>query len=163
MKKFEEWLFENHPETLEEDWRGNMAALALGAASLFPTAHAGQPTNTSPASITQPAYQNQKARSDAMKRVSVLHTFKKTWGEHFNDEELFEKILEMKTEKEHDDFLSKVKEDKAKAIENQMKGRRHPDKSIEQHEFRRINNSEGIQYLDYLILLGTTSKLNLNP
>ena len=167
MIKFEEWLIENHPEILEEDWRRNMAALALGAASLFPmTAQAGQPTNTSPVSITQPAYQNQQARLDAMKRVSSVHRFKKTWGSEFDskqDQKLFDTILKMQTEKEHDDFLNKVTKDKEEAIKNQMLGRYHPDKSTEQSEFRQINNSKNLQYMDYIKALGLASKLNLNP
>lgn len=37
MKNFNEWLLENHPEVIEENWRRTVGALALAGSSFLPT------------------------------------------------------------------------------------------------------------------------------
>jgi hypothetical protein len=161
MLTFEEWLVENHPEMLDENWRQTMGALALGAASLFPMANAqaAQPNNPQ-AAATQSVSQNQRARLDAMKRVSAVHKFKKNWGSEFGsqqDQKLFDTILKLQTEKDHDDFLYKIKKDQ----EDFMRGTAHPEPSVQQSEIRQVYNSFNYQYLDYIKALATASKINL--
>lgn len=165
MQTFEEWLINNHPESLDENWRRTLGSFALGAASLLPMANAqAAPPSVPQAAATQSASQNQQARLDAMKRVSVVHRFKKNWGSEFGpqqDQKLFNAILKLQTEEDHDDFLAKIKKDKDNALRYQMQGRYHPDKKIQQSEMRQINNSYDFQYMDYLITLATASKMNL--
>lgn len=40
MQTFEEWLNENHPEAMDENWRQTMGALAMAGASFLPMANA---------------------------------------------------------------------------------------------------------------------------
>jgi hypothetical protein len=161
MITFEEWLVENHPEMLDENWRRNVAALALGAASLFPMANAQAESPSNPQSaMTQSVSQNQQARLDAMKRVSAVHKFKKNWGSEFGpkeDQKLFDAILKLQTEKDHDDFLAKVTKDQ----KDLMRYTTHPDPDVQRSEIRQVYNSFDFQYSDYMRTLATASKMNL--
>lgn len=162
MQTFEEWLITNHPEVLEENWRRTMGALALAGASFLPTANAQAAPPTAPrVSATQSVSQNQKARLDAMQRVSAVHRFKKNWGSEFTpqqDQKLFDSIMKLQTEKDHHVFLSKIKKDQ----EDSMRGTAHPDPSVQQSEVRQVYNSFNYQFLDYLNALGHASLNNLN-
>jgi hypothetical protein len=164
MKNFEEWLIENHPESLDENWRQTMGALALAGASVFGNAaNAANPIST-PTGVVQKADANQQARLDAMKRLSTVHRFKQNWGSEFGpqqDQELFDAILKLRTEKDHDDFLTKIARDRENSFRSQMQGRYHPDKKVQQSEVKQINNSYNFQYMDYLKALATASKMNL--
>lgn len=161
MQTFEEWLIKNHPESLDENWRRTLGSFALGAASLLPVANAqAAPPNTPQAAVTQSVSQNQQARLDAMKRVSSVHRFKKNWGSEFTsqqEQKLFDAIIKLQTEKDHDDILSKIKKDQ----EDSMRGTAHPEPSIQQSEIRQVYNSFNYQYLDYIKALATASKVNL--
>jgi len=62
MQTFEEWLIENHPEMLDENWRQTMGALALAGASLLPAANAqAQQPSVPRVAATQSVSQNQQA------------------------------------------------------------------------------------------------------
>jgi hypothetical protein len=152
-------------EELDENWRQNMAALALGAASLFPMANAQAAPPSGPQSaMTQSVSQNQQARLDAMKRVSAVHKFKKNWGSEFGpkeDQKLFDAILKLQTEKDHDDFLNLVEKNRADNLKIQMTGSYHPDKFSKQLKIKEIYNSYDFQYSDYMRTLATASKMNL--
>jgi len=165
MQTFEEWLVKNYPESLDENWRRTLGSFALGAASFLPMANAqAAPPSALQAAATQPVSQNQKTRLDAMKRVSTVHKFKKNWGSEFGsqqEQKLFDTILKLQTEKEHDDLLSKIEKDKEDLFRYQMQGRYHPDKNVQQSEVRQINNSRDFQYMDYLKTLVIASKINL--
>jgi hypothetical protein len=157
---FEEWLIDNHPEMLEENWRRNAASLALAGASLLPMADVQGQQQTRTA-ITQS--QNQKARLDAMKRVSVFHGFKKNWGSEFGsdkDQSLFNMILKIETERGHDAFLERLEKEKKEIFRVQMIGS-STDKSRRQSEIRAVHNSYDYQYLDYIMTLTLASKINL--
>jgi C-terminal processing protease CtpA/Prc len=171
MITFEEWLVENHSEVIEEinrfggaaGWAG-MGALALS--SLFPQAAQAAPPvapqNQAAATATQS--QNQQARLDAMKRVSAVHKFKKNWGSEFGpkeDQKLFDAILKLQTEKDHDDFLNLVEKNRADNLKIQMTGSYHPDKFSKQLKTKEIYNSYDFQYSDYMRTLATASKMNL--
>ncbi len=126
-------------------------------------AQAAQPNNPQ-AAATQSVSQNQQARLDAMKRVSAMHKFKKNWGSEFGpqqEQKLFDTILKLQTEKDHDDFLTKIARDRENLFRAQMQGRYHPDKKVQQSEVKQINNSYDFQYMDYLKTLATASKINL--
>ena len=135
-----------------------MGALALGAASLLPAndAQAAEP-NVNRAVQTQS--QNQQ-RLDAMKRVSAVHRFKKNWVSEFSpkqDQKLFDTIMKLQTDRDHDDLIAKVTKDQ----KDSMRGTEHPDPSIQQSETRQVYNSHDYQYMDYIKALATASKLNL--
>lgn len=165
MQTFEEWLITNHPEVLEENWRRTMAALTLAGASFLPTANAQAAPPTAPrVAATQSVSQNQQARLDAMKRVSAIHKFKKNWGSEFGpkeDQKLFDAILQLQTEKDHDDFLNLVEKNRSDNFRTQMIGRYHPDKFSKQLKTKEIYNSYDFQYSDYMRTLATASKINL--
>lgn len=161
MQTFEEWLVENHPEALDENWRQTMGALAMAGASFLPMANAQAAPPSGPQStMTQSVSQNQQARLNAMKQVSAVHRFKKNWGSEFKpqqDQKLFDAITRLQTEKDHDEFLAKITKDQ----QDSMRGTAHPDPSVQQSEVRQVYNSFDYQYLDYLKALVTASKINL--
>jgi hypothetical protein len=162
MYSFKNWLSKNHPELLEEDAKKTAGALVLGLASLLPSAgvKASEPNNV--ASVSQKA--SYQTRLDAMLRVSSVHRFKKNWGSKFGQKEdkaLFDAILKLQTEKDHDDLLEKITKDKENAFLVQMQGRFHPDKDIEKSEKKMINSSYSFQYMDYVKALVLASKINL--
>jgi hypothetical protein len=161
MQTFEEWLVNNHPESLDENWRRTLGSFALGAASLLPMANAQAAPPSGPQSaMTQSVSQNQQARLDAMKRVSSVHRFKKNWGSEFTpqqEQKLFDAIIKLQTEKDHNDFLYKIKKDQ----EDSMRGTAHPEPNVQQSEIRQVYNSFNYQYLDYIKALATASKMNL--
>jgi hypothetical protein len=161
MQTFEEWLITNHPESLDENWRQTMGALALAGASFLPGANAQAAPPTAPrVAATQSVSQNQQARLDATKRVSSVHRFKKNWGSKFGpqqDQKLFDTIMRLQTEKDHDDVLAKITKDQ----QDLMRGTAHPDPSVQQSEVRQIYNSFDYQYMDYIKALTTASKNNL--
>jgi hypothetical protein len=156
MKNFNEWLLENHPEVLEENWRQTMGSLALAGASFLPQGTQAQPPNTPQSSIAQNQDQNQEARLDAMQRVSSVHRFKKNWGSDFGpkeDRELFDSIMKLPTEKDHDDFIELCQ----KSMNEIMR--------VQQYGFsskKEIYNSYDYQYKEYMIALATASKINMN-
>jgi hypothetical protein len=162
MKTFEEWLIHNHPEVLEEGWRRNLGALALAGASLLPVgaAHAAKPAQAS-----QSASQSERARLDAMERVSQVESgFWKNWGSEFGTQtklQLFDLILKLKTDEDHDDFIAKISADMEKFVRNGMIGRNHPDKSVEKDELKNLMRSYDYQYMNYLKTLAFASKINL--
>lgn len=163
MKNFNEWLLENHPEVIEENWRQTVGALTLGAVSLLPMAKSSQAASPtfSRAAATQSVSQSQQARLDAMKRVANVHRFKKNWSSEFSsqkEQSLFDSIMKLKTEKDHDIFLSKITKDQ----EDSMRGTAHPDSSVQQSDVKQVYNSFDYQYMDYVKALVTASKINLN-
>jgi hypothetical protein len=161
MQTFEEWLITNHSESLDENWRQTVGALALAGASFLPGASTQAAPPTAPrVAATQSASQNQQARLDAMKRVSSVHRFKKNWGFDFTpqqDQKLFDAITKLQTEKDHDDLLAKVTKDQ----KDLMRYTTHPDPDVQRSEIRQVYNSFDYQYLDYIKTLTTASKLNL--
>ena len=107
---------------------------------------------------------NQQARLDAMKRVSAVHRFKKNWGSEFGqqqDQKIFDMILKLQTEKDHNDFIRLAERDRLNNFKTQMAGKYHPDKSDNQLATRQVNNSYDSQYLDYIKTLALASKMNL--
>ena len=159
MQTFEEWLIENHPESLDENWRRNLGALALAGASFLPAANAQAAPPTAPQKAMQVQSQQQQ-RLDAMKRVSAIHRFKKNWGSEFGpqqDQKLFDTIIKLQTESDHDNLLAKVTKDQ----KDLMRGTEHPDPNIQQSQVRQVYNSFDYQYMDYIKALATASKMNL--
>ncbi len=165
MKTFEEWLDENRPELVNENWQKSLGSFALGAASFLPMSNTqAAPPSASRSAIAQSISQNQQARMVAMKRVSNVHRFKKNWGSDFGSKEeqkLFDAILKLQTEQDHDHFLKKLSKDKENAIHYRMQGKYHPNKDIEKSEKRKIINSYDFQYMDYVKAIALASKLNL--
>lgn len=166
MKTFHEWLVHNHPESLEEGWRKeglrSLGGLAMFGASLLPadTAFAAKP-----AQVSQSASQSEQARLDAMERVSqVPGSFWKDWGSELGVQrkhQLFDLILKLETEKDHDDFIAGMSEGMKKFLRDGMIGRHHPDKSLEKDELRNLMRSYDYRYMDYLKTLAFASKMNL--
>lgn len=154
MQTFAEWVLENHPEIIEENWKSKLGALALAGSSFFPqyNAQAEHPT-----AITQ---QDNQSRLNAMQKVSKLHRFAKNWKSEFNEKEIFDVILKLQTEKDHDDFIEKVTKDMQEMVQFQMRGRTHPNPDIQKSEVRNIQNSYKYQYLDYIRTLAFASKMN---
>lgn len=156
MQTFEEWLNKNHPEVIDENWRQTMGALAMAGASFLPmtNAQAASPTNPKVAA-TQSVSQNQQARLNAMKQVSAVHGFKKNWGSEFNpqqDQKLFDTIMRLQTEKDHDDFI--------KMINNEMDEIRRVQ-NISRHNKKDTYNMYDYQYMEYVRTLTYASKINL--
>lgn len=161
MQTFEEWLITNHPESLDENWRQTVGALALAGASFLPGDNTQAAPPTAPRVVaTQSVSQNQQARLDAMKRVSAVHRFKKNWGSKFSpqqDQKLFDTIMRLQTEQDHDDFLATVTKDQ----KDLMRYTTHPDPDVQRSEIRQIYNSFDYQYMDYIKTLAYASKNNL--
>jgi hypothetical protein len=162
MKTFHEWLAQNHPESLEEGWRQNLGALALAGASLLP---AGAAQAAEPAQASQSASQSERARLDAMERVSQVESgFWRNWGSELGVQrkhQIFDMILKLETEKDHDDFIAQTSAAMKRFLRDGMIGRHHPDKSIEKDELRNLMRSWDYQYMDYLKTLAFASKINL--
>lgn len=161
MQTFEEWLIENHPKSLDENWKKTLGSFALGAASFLPMANAqADPSSVSQSVVSQSVSQNQQARLDAMKKVSAVHRFKKNWGSEFGsqkEQKLFDSIIKLQTEKDHDDLLSRIEKDQ----KDSMRGTTHPVPHVQQSEVRQVYNSFNYQYLDYIKALTIASKINL--
>ena len=154
MQTFEEWLVENYPESIDENLRQTLGTLALAGSSFLPQGVHAQPPNAPQAAITQTQSQNQQARLDAMKRVSRVHRFKKNWGSEFGtkeDQKIFDSILKLPTEKDHDDFIKLCQ----KSMNEIMRVQQYGSKSK-----KEIYNSYDYQYKEYLIALTTASKVN---
>ena len=155
MTTFEEWLVENYPEAIDENLRQTLGTLALAGSSFLSQGIHAQPPNDPQATITQTQSQNEEARLDAMQRVSSVHRFKKNWGSEFGtkeDQELFDSIMKLQTEKDHDDFIKLCQ----KSMNEMMRLQKYGSKSK-----KEIYNSYDYQYKEYLITLATASKINL--
>lgn len=156
MQTFEEWLNKNHPEAMDENWRQTMGALAMAGASFLPMTNAQAAPPTAPkVAATQSVSQNQQARLNAMKQVSAVHRFKKNWGSEFNpqqDQKLFDTIMRLQTEKDHDDFI--------KMINNEMDEIRRVQ-NISGHNKKDTYNMYDYQYMEYVRTLTYASKINL--
>lgn len=155
MQTFEEWLIKNHPEALDENWRKTMGALALAGASLLPASNtqAASPDLQKPSSV-QSANQNQQQRLDAMKRVSDVHRFKKNWGSEFSsqqDQKLFDVIMKLQSEKDHDDFIKRITNE----MNEIMRVQRISGSKKEAY------NHHDYQYMEYVRSLAYASKINL--
>jgi len=166
MITFEEWLIENHTELMDENWKHNISALTLGAASLFPMASTqAEPPSHSQTKMTQPVDQNQQSRLDAMKRVSIVHRFKKQWGslqEPDNDQKLFNFVLKFQTEDDHNLFLDVIKKRKEEIFHVQFAfSRPFINKDEEKLKTKEISNSYDCQYIDYIKAIVLASKINL--
>jgi hypothetical protein len=149
MITFKEWL--DNSESIEE-WK-KLGALALAGASFLPQGVQAQPPNDPQAAI-QTQSQNQQARLDAMKRVSSVHRFKKNWGSEFGpkeDQKLFDSIMKLQTEEDHDDFIKLCK----KSMNEIMRVQQYGSKSK-----KEIYNSYAYQYQEYLITLAMASEIN---
>jgi len=165
MISFVEWVEQNHPESLKEGWGQRLGSLALAGASLLPSsmAHASQP-DRQPSQVSQSAVKNERARLDAMERVSQVHRFSKNWGSGFGHQQrqrLFDLILKLETAEDHDAFIAKISGDMERFRDDRMLGRAHPDKSVEKAELRNATRTWDYQYMDYIKTLAVASKANL--
>ena len=167
MKTFQEWLEEKHPESVDESLRKTLGALTLAGASLLggsDVAKAIEPAIKARQAVSQQITESQQKRLNVMKGVSKVHRFKQNWGTEFGPKEekqLFDIILNLKTDHDHDELIDKISSDMKETLRIQMQGKSHPDKDINRSEIRQIQNSYQYQYMDYIKALTLASKLNL--
>lgn len=162
MKNFETWLNNNHPEILEEDFKDFLkkGALATGILSSIAGGVSANPPEIQKPAISQSFYKNLKARKDAMNKVSDVSLFLKNWKNEFSDTEMkkvFDSILKLETEKDHEIFIDKITKD----MKDMLKTIGHPNKSVQEADVRQITKSYRYQYLNYIKTLALASKLNL--
>jgi hypothetical protein len=110
MISFEEWLVNNHPETLNEGKLTNaLGSLAITGSLLggVNKSYANEPT-TSQQQVDNDSYSK---RLIAIEKASNDSNFKKNWKSDFDknkEQQVINSILKLKTIKDHDDFSKKL-------------------------------------------------------